>query len=35
MSKQINVVINGKGSVGRNFFASNFVQYLKDCGIAH
>jgi CO dehydrogenase nickel-insertion accessory protein CooC1 len=35
MSKQINLVINGKGGVGKSFFASNFVQYLRDCGIAH
>lgn len=35
MSKQINLVINGKRGVGKSFFASNFVQYLKDCGIAH
>jgi hypothetical protein len=35
MSKQINLVINGKGVVGRSFFASNFVQYMKDCGMAH
>jgi hypothetical protein len=32
--KQINLVINGKG-VGKNFFATNFVQYLKDRGIPH
>ena len=35
MTKQINLVINGKGGVGKSFFATNFVQYLKDCGIAH
>ena len=35
MSKQINLVINGKGGVGKSFFATNFVQYLKDCGIKH
>jgi CO dehydrogenase nickel-insertion accessory protein CooC1 len=34
MSKQINLVINGKGGVGKSF-ASNFVHYLKDCDIAH
>src|SRR6516162_7441872 len=34
MSKQINLIINGKGGVGKSFFAVNFVQYLKDCGIA-
>jgi len=35
MNKQINLIINGKGGVGKSFFAANFVQYLKDCGIAH
>ncbi len=30
MSKQIDLVINGKGGVGKSFFAVNFVQYLKD-----
>ena len=35
MNKQINLIINGKGGVGKSFFATNFVQYLKDCGIAH
>jgi hypothetical protein len=35
MSKQINLVINGKGGVGKSFFATNLVQYLKDNGIVH
>jgi MinD-like ATPase involved in chromosome partitioning or flagellar assembly len=35
MNKQINLIINGKGGVGKSFFATNFVQYLKDSGIAH
>ncbi len=35
MTKQINLVINGKGGVGKSFFATNFVQYLKDRGHAH
>lgn len=35
MSKQINLVINGKGGVGKSFFAINLVQYLKDNGVAH
>ena len=35
MSKQINLVINGKGGVGKSFFAANFVQYLKDRCVAH
>jgi MinD-like ATPase involved in chromosome partitioning or flagellar assembly len=28
MSKQINLVINGRGGVGKSFFATNFGQYL-------
>jgi hypothetical protein len=35
MNKQINLVINGKGGVGKSFFATNLVQYLKDGCIAH
>ena len=35
MTKQINLVINGKGGVGKSFFAMNFVQQLKDRAIAH
>ena len=35
MTKQINLVINGKVGVGKSFFATNFVQYLKDRGIDH
>ena len=36
MTKQINLILNGKGGVGKSFFAVNFVQYLKDrrCRIA-
>jgi GTPase SAR1 family protein len=30
MTKQINLVLNGKGGVGKSFFATNFVQFLKD-----
>lgn len=30
MPKQINFIINGKGGVGKSFFAINFVQFLKD-----
>jgi hypothetical protein len=35
MQKQFNAVINGKGGVGKSFFAVNFVQFLKDNAIAH
>lgn len=35
MTKQINLVINGKGGVGKSFFATNFVQYLKDRCLTH
>lgn len=33
MQKKFNTIINGKGGVGKSFFAVNFVQYLKDNGI--
>jgi GTPase SAR1 family protein len=35
MQKQINLILNGKGGVGKSFFAVNFVQYLKDREIPH
>jgi MinD superfamily P-loop ATPase len=35
MQKQINLVLNGKGGVGKSFFAANFVQYLKDQQTPH
>ena len=35
MQKKFNAVINGKGGVGKSFFAVNFVQYIKDNEIAH
>jgi hypothetical protein len=35
MKKQFNAVINGKGGVGKSFFAVNFIQYLKDREITH
>jgi len=35
MPKQLFLVLNGKGGVGKSFFAVNFVQYLKDHGISH
>lgn len=30
MKKQLNLILNGKGGVGKSFFAINLVQYLKD-----
>lgn len=30
MPKRLVIVLNGKGGVGKSFFATNFVQYLKD-----
>ena len=35
MIKRLDLIINGKGGVGKSFFAVNFVQYLKDNAIAH
>ena len=32
MQKKFNAIINGKGGVGKSFFAVNFVQFLKDNG---
>ena len=33
--KRLILILNGKGGVGKSFFAVNFVQYLKDKGIDH
>jgi len=33
--KRLNLILNGKGGVGKSFFAVNFVQFLKDRGITH
>lgn len=30
MSRQLNLILNGKGGVGKSFFAVYFIQYLKD-----
>ena len=35
MSKQINLVINGKGGVGKSLFSTNLVQYFKDGCVGH
>ena len=33
--KRLDLILNGKGGVGKSFFAVNFVQFLKDRDIAH
>jgi len=33
--KRLDLILNGKGGVGKSFFAVNFVQYLKDKDIDH
>jgi hypothetical protein len=33
--KRLDLILNGKGGVGKSFFAVNFTQFLKDRGIAH
>ena len=33
--KRLDLIINGKGGVGKSFFAVNFVQYLIDKTIPH
>jgi len=33
--KRLDLILNGKGGVGKSFFAVNFVQYLKDKDISH
>jgi hypothetical protein len=33
--KRLDLILNGKGGVGKSFFAVNFVQFLKDKGLAH
>lgn len=35
MQKQINLIINGKGGVGKSFFATNFVQFLNEQKVPH
>ncbi len=35
MNKRLDLILNGKGGVGKSFFAVNFVQYLKDRDIGH
>ena len=33
--KRLDLILNGKGGVGKSFFAVNFVQYLKDKKVNH
>ena len=33
--KRLDLILNGKGGVGKSFFAVNFVQFLKDKAINH
>jgi cellulose biosynthesis protein BcsQ len=33
--KRLDLILNGKGGVGKSFFAVNFIQFLKDKGIHH
>jgi hypothetical protein len=33
--KRLDLILNGKGGVGKSFFAVNFIQFLKDKGTAH
>src|SRR5258708_36623773 len=35
MIKRLDLILNGKGGVGKSFFAVNFVQYLKDKNLLH
>jgi MinD superfamily P-loop ATPase len=35
MPKRLNLILNGKGGVGKSFFAVNFIQYLKDKEITY
>ncbi len=35
MNKRLDLILNGKGGVGKSFFAVNFVQYLKDRSVPH
>lgn len=35
MRKRLDLILNGKGGVGKSFFAINFIQYLKDRSIKY
>lgn len=34
MKRQLNLILNGKGGVGKSFFAVNLVQFLKDNAVS-
>jgi len=35
MKKRLDLIMNGKGGVGKSFFAVNFIQYLKDHSVKY
>lgn len=35
MKKRLDLILNGKGGVGKSFFAVNYVQFLKDRRVKH
>ena len=35
MKKRLDLILNGKGGVGKSFFAVNFIQHLKDRRVKH
>jgi chloramphenicol 3-O-phosphotransferase len=35
MKKRLVLILNGKGGVGKSFFAVSFIQYLKDRPFPH
>jgi hypothetical protein len=35
MKRRLDLILNGKGGVGKSFFAVNLVQYLKDRSVEH
>jgi len=35
MKKRLDLILNGKGGVGKSFFAVNFIQYLKDHSVKY
>lgn len=35
MKKRLDLILNGKGGVGKSFFAVNFIQFLNDHSVKH